>query len=365
MRYPPRRLTATFSERGARVPRSADPDSVGCHLGDRERVEVGRHVGIGIGRRTDLVEKLCRHGSRRDGAARARLLGHDERPVCPNLRDGEPRESGGELAEERIVPSGCLGSAFDHVSRHHRTGEHVPVVPGPVVPPRRRSQHQGRVGDSAGHHDVGTCLERGGDAPTAQVGVGGRGGGSQRGKGLARVEVSELHVSRGLHLGQRSPEVVTFDDCDRGMHSLLGRGRQQAFAEASRVETSGVGHHLDTPGQEILHCPGHLSGKDLRVARSRIPRLLLAQDRHGQFREVIAGDHVDRSRTIEHLAHGLEAVAQESRDVGDADRSSGHRPCHRGGRLSRNARGPSCASALWYTDSQIWSAWEKTSGRER
>jgi acyl-CoA synthetase (AMP-forming)/AMP-acid ligase II len=41
------------------------------------------------------------------------------------------------------------------------------------------------------------------------------------------------------------------------------------------------------------------------------------------------------------------------------------RPVHTGGRLSRNAAGPSCASALWYTGAQIRSAASNTSGLDR
>src|ERR1700724_3234404 len=41
------------------------------------------------------------------------------------------------------------------------------------------------------------------------------------------------------------------------------------------------------------------------------------------------------------------------------------RPVHTGGRLSRNAAGPSCASALWYTGAQIRSASSNRSGLDR
>ena len=56
---------------------AADAHAVGTLLGERDRVEAGGGVGVGVGRRTDLVEQLRRDGAHRDRTAAAQMLGDD------------------------------------------------------------------------------------------------------------------------------------------------------------------------------------------------------------------------------------------------------------------------------------------------
>ena len=79
----------------------------------------------------------------------------------------------GDLGEEGEVAAGRLGPALDDVPGDDRAGQRVPVVPPPAVMPGGRPQRQGGVGDPAGDDDVGAAAQRLGDAPSAEVGVGG------------------------------------------------------------------------------------------------------------------------------------------------------------------------------------------------
>ena len=100
----------------------------------------------------------------------------------------------GDLTEEAVVATGGLGAALDYVAGDDGAGQRVPVVPCPLVPPRRRPHHEGGVGDPAGDDHVGARGEPGGDAAAPQVGVGGEDLGVQR---LTGVEVDEGMVQIG------------------------------------------------------------------------------------------------------------------------------------------------------------------------
>ncbi len=73
------------------------------------------------------------------------------------------------------------------------------LIPGGGLPtevPGGRARHQGRVGHPAADDDVGTRLQGAGNAPAAQIGVGGYG---QR-PGISQAG-SFIKVGEGLSLG--------------------------------------------------------------------------------------------------------------------------------------------------------------------
>ena len=129
--------------------------------------------------------------------AGAGVLGDDERAVLVHLGDGEAeRPRPVDLLEEAVVAAGGLRAALDDVAGGDGAREPVPVVARPAEAPRRRADHQRRVGDAPGDDDVGAARERLGDAPAAEVGVGGQRTCGRRRAGRLLVEVREASRRR-------------------------------------------------------------------------------------------------------------------------------------------------------------------------
>src|SRR4029077_15969327 len=146
---------------------------VGSIRGECDGVETGHHVGTEITWCVDLVQELC--GDRLDGdrSARALMFGDDARAVGAHLGDWKPGMAHVVLGEEAVVAARRLRAAFEDVSGDGRTGERIPVVALPSEPCRRRTDDQARVGDATGDDHVRAGTDAFGDAPGAEVGVGG------------------------------------------------------------------------------------------------------------------------------------------------------------------------------------------------
>ncbi len=337
---------ATFSRSGAGSPRVPDrrtrsgPTSVTRTVSKRATTS-----GPSVGRAGDLVQQLGGHRAHRDQPACPGMLGHDGAAVGGHLGDREAGRPGvGQLVQEGVVAAGGLGPALQDVAGHHRPGQAVPVVGGPAEVPGGRADDQGGVGHPPGDDHVGAGLQRGHDAPGAQVGV----GRDRRHPGLGQprpgVEVGQ-RLPRRLELVEAAEQVVALDvgHAD-GQPQPSGQGPQLG-GQPGRVEPAGVGHHLDAlvdgQAEALLHLGQEAGGVPLgRVAAARAP-----QDQHGQLGQVVAGEHVDRA-ALQQLPRGGAPVAVEAGAVGDAQRLHGQRPFHTGGRRSTNARGPSWASSL-------------------
>ena len=63
----------------------------------------------------------------------------------------------GDLVEERVVAARRLRAALDHVPGDDRAREPIPVGACPGVPPGRGTDHEGCVGDPAGHGCANAC----------------------------------------------------------------------------------------------------------------------------------------------------------------------------------------------------------------
>ena len=166
------------------------------------------------------------------------------------------------------------------------------------MPPSGRADDQSGVGDPSGDHDVRAGLQRRHDPACAEVGVG-----AQRvtGEGLPRVEVGPLPAD----LGEARQQVVTTDRGDlRPRAEFTDR-----LSRGHRVEATGIADHLDAllqaGGKDLFH---------LLVEGSGVPgamlHLLAGQQEHGQLREPITGQDVDRT-ALDHLLCGGEAVPEE------------------------------------------------------
>ncbi len=132
--------------RGGQSAGAGQPDPVRSHLFDRDGVEAGHHIGVGVVVAVDLVEELGGDGAHRHLAAGARVLGDHRRAVLGHLGDGEAGMlETGDLGEERVVAAGGLGAALDDMAGHHGSGQPVPVglatsrgATPPARPPARR-----------------------------------------------------------------------------------------------------------------------------------------------------------------------------------------------------------------------------------
>src|SRR4029077_2809802 len=171
--------------------------------------EMRDDVGVQVGGIADLVEQLGGDGARRDDAAGAVVLGDDAAAVLGDLGDREPRVAAvGDLGREAVVAAGRLRAALDDVPGGDCAGQGVPVVPAPAVPPGGGPGDQARVGDPGADHHVRAGLQRRGDAPAAEVGVGGDHGQVRLGERDPGVGVDEI-VARGLQVAEDRDQVVT------------------------------------------------------------------------------------------------------------------------------------------------------------
>ena len=177
LRWPPSSLTQTLSRSGGADPRTpvtrtrSEPT-----VRKADRGQVGRHVRPEVLGALHLVEQLSRDRVDRDRAARADVLGDHRRPVGRHLREREAPAAGTRSmpAKPGEVAAGRLAAALDDVPGDDGAGQGVVRRRLPAVPPDGRPDHEGSVGDPAGHHDVGTACECCGDAEPAEVGVGGQ-----------------------------------------------------------------------------------------------------------------------------------------------------------------------------------------------
>ena len=92
--------------------------------------------------------------------------------VAVHLGDREARTAQvGNLLREGIVATGGLRSALDDVTSDHCTGKGVEVGAIPAEVRSGWSDHEGGVGDAAGHNEVRACIEALDDSPSAEIGV--------------------------------------------------------------------------------------------------------------------------------------------------------------------------------------------------
>ena len=121
------------SRRGRLADHSADAHPVWSVVAERDGVEPGGRVRIGVAGSGDFVKQLCGDRADADLPAGARVFGDHRRTVVEDL--GQRKAGVAEvrdLSEEGIVAAGGLGSAFDDMSCHHGAGQAVVVVAGPA-----------------------------------------------------------------------------------------------------------------------------------------------------------------------------------------------------------------------------------------
>ena len=299
---------------------AAYPDPVFAVLGQGDAGEVADHVRENIGARVaDFVEHLLAHRGRGHQAAGAGRFGDHERAVLVALGDREAHVvKVRHLAPVGEVAAGALGAAFDHMAGQGALGELVVVVVGPFEFVHQRAQHQGRIGDAAGQHQVGAGVQRRLDRQGAQVGVHGHGDRRQAGAGVQLLAVAELVAA--------AVEVVAFHQGDVHFHAGLGEHLLQRLAAGARIDAAGVADHLyvllfDLAGQRRHHLGDEVVG----VAGAGILHAGARHDRQGHLRQVVEHQVVDLA-LADQLEGGAVGVAPEAGGAADANRSS-HKSC--------------------------------------
>ncbi len=110
--------------------------------------------------------------------------------------------------DEGIIAACGLGAALDDVAGGVGPGQVVPVRGSPAEMPGRWPRHKGGVGHASADDNVCSLLQCPGNAPAAQVGIGGNGKGPGVGQADAFIDVGESRAFL-LELGDTRHQVVT------------------------------------------------------------------------------------------------------------------------------------------------------------
>ena len=242
------------------------------------------------------------------------------------MLDLRHREAGQEIVpkprEAGEIAPGSLGAALEDVAGGDRSGQLVPLVPPPAVPPGGRPGDHGGVRHAAGDHDVRAFVQRRSDPPPAQVGV-----------DREQVRRRTQQPVAGVHIGQPAPDeqlfglvgqVVAGDVGDPQPEAPLDRGGPDRLGHPGGVEEAGVGDDLDAPVRD-----GSQVGKQLREedgGEELLPLLRVVQELGDQHRlegfgHEVTEEHIGRGVAIEALGERVEPVAHGSGEVRDPHRT--------------------------------------------
>ena len=141
-----------------------------------------------------------------------------------------------------------MRAALDDVASDDGTGECIPVVDRPLVPPGGRADHDRGICDTPADHHVCASLQRGSDTPPAHVRIGRDRIASQR---CTRVQMAELwpQVVDAIH------QVIAVDVGHANFEPQHGCDLAHFVGAARRVEAAGVRDDLDAP---LDACRKHL-----------------------------------------------------------------------------------------------------------
>ncbi len=102
------------------------------------------------------------------------------------------------------------------------------------------------------------------------------------------------------------------------MQAQLPGDARQLRRQRPRVQTAGIRYDPDLPVETFPHDLLHLLEECRYVAAVRLLALGPKEDRHGQFREIIAGEEINRP-PLDHLLGGTEPIPEKPAAVGDDD----------------------------------------------
>ena len=287
----------------------------------KSAIDVGRDVRVRV---AHLVDELLRHRRHRDPAAGVGMLVDHERSVVVAFDDriADVGEIGNRLPVVEAVAARALRAALDDVAGDDAGGEAVPVVGLPAELVAERRHRERRIGRPAGDDDVGALRERLDDRHGPDVGVRRQHAVADRRERLAGLHVRE-RMSRRDELVESRQEVVARDDADpHGLgDAVLLRDLANGGRARRRIHAAGIGDHAHASRRDGRQHALDRADEIARVPHLGIALLLLLQNAHRDFGEVVEHEVVDLPAL--HLApRRLEPVAPESLSRRDADHAS-------------------------------------------
>jgi hypothetical protein len=109
-----------------------------------------------------------------------------------------------------------------------------------------------------------------------------------------------------------------------GRHADAAREVAQPFGQPCRVEAAGVDDDLHAGVHREAEALLHLSHERVCVPAVGVLETAHGEDQHGEFGEVVAGQHVNVAAG-QHLPGCVEPVTEETRCVGDSEWDGVHR----------------------------------------
>src|SRR6266568_2537487 len=309
--------------RGGSPPDARDANSVFPVLREPKGGEIGNAVGGDVfGGIPHLIDQLLLHARHTDPPAGAGMLGDLERPIRRRLHDrvADIREVRDPFPVHQAVASAALGAAFDRMTGDGACGEEIPGVGPPPEGVNHGRKGEPGIGDASRHDDVRAAAQRFHDRPGAEVGVRRDDPVAHVGQSPVSVEVPEL-VPAGQEPVQASQQIVPryHADPELAAEPQAARDLGHRLRAAAGVHAARVGGDLDPPLRDDRQDALHQGDEVLGVPERRIARLLLLQDGHRDFGEIVHHEVVHRSAG--HLAvRRLEPVAPEPLPRGDAHR---------------------------------------------
>ena len=245
------------------------------------------------------------------------MLGDDEGAVGARLDDRDSRRSArsGMLRQSyRQLPPGALRAALDDVAGDDARGEPVPVVGAPAELVAQRRHRERGVGRAAGDDDVRAALpapRRSASDPMYAFAD------STRSRiGDERLAGVHVRAARGRRdqLVEARQQVVAGDDADREAcppRRAAARRRAPPRAHAGGFTPPALAMTFTPRSTHRRQHALHRADEVARVAHRRVALLLLLQDGHRDFGEVVEHQVVDRP-ALDLPPRRVEPVAPEA-----------------------------------------------------
>ena len=169
------------------------------------------------------------------------------------------------------------------------------------------------IGAAASNHNIGSGGERFSQRERADIRVGTEDPRANSGDRFPGVHVAQLVAFVEKFIDAREDIVAEHD-----RHLESRRMLQNGVGASNGIHSARIGNHFDVVGAQLIFETSDERRKVARVAEIGVAFLLLLQNGHRDFGQIIEDQVIDG--TILNEAHGrFEPVAPEALSVGDAD----------------------------------------------
>jgi ribosomal protein L34E len=272
------------------------------------------------------------------------VFGHHKRPVGCCLDDWitDIGQIGNGAPVIQTISSRALRAALDDVPCDDTRRQLIPVRRAPPELVAKWRHRQRRVSRTAGDNYVGAFCEGLHDRLRADVRIGGKDPVTNR-----RQRLSGIHVGEQVSLTQQSVEtteqIVAGYDADANASGIvLLRNRFHRSRCRRGIHASCISDDLDALLDYRRENALHRTDKVARVSKRGISLLLLLQNRHRDFGQVVKHQVINLPSF--HLpTRGVQIITPESLTAGDAhDTVQVLSP-----RCGGSTNGPRCGPGLW------------------